>query len=357
MTTIQQHSDALFLLGKQEYQHHLSTIIEPIVTQFGQILKTYVRFNVLFFGLITSEILFFVIFFPFLAQSFVVALSLAAIFLTTFSYLTLRLYLQTKIPDQFQELKKRYVEACKKTLKFQEGIPEHHMALANACCKLAAALQGKEYRYYPPPHWVPPFLNTFMEKFSCWWHWYDLHKMKEILLLFSIEEHIKLVKNEPTSLELHAALANAYVTLSGLYVDPRKIEGYDDDRWIPHRDYETILKKKFRATAERAIEEFKILNAYAPNDPWVHAQLAYSYHDLQMPEEEIKEYETILRLKPDDQSTLFKLGVLYFQQGRNAQGLKVYEELKNSHYQNVETLIQYYGAYSFLESESESKTA
>ncbi len=131
--------------------------------------------------------------------------------------------------------------------------------------------------------------------------------------------------------------------LYGLYVDPRQIEGSDDDRWIPHHDYETILKRKFRATAERAIEEFKILNAYAPNDPWVHAQLAYSYHDLQMPEEEMKEYETIIRLCPDDKETLFKLGVLYFQQGLNAQGLRVYEELKSSHYQKAEILIQHYG--------------
>lgn len=351
-TSIQQHSEAISRLGKQQQQHQLSSIIEPIVTQFSTVIKTYVRFTFLFLGLITAELIFFFMFFPFLSQSFVVALTLAAVFLTTFSYLILRLYLQAKMPDQFQELMDRYLNNCKKAFKYKEGVPEHHMALANACCKLAEALQGKEYRYYPSPNWLSPYLATFMEKFSCWWHWYDVHKMKEMLLLHSVEEHIKLVKCEPTSLELHAALANAYVTLSGLYVDPRKIEGFDDDRWIPHRDYETILKKKFRATAERAIEEFKILNAYAPNDPWVHAQLAYSYHDLQMPEEEIREYETIIRLKPDDQNTFFKLGVLYFQQGYNAQGLRVYEELKNSHYQKAENLIQYYGAYSFLNEEN-----
>ena len=96
--------------------------------------------------------------------------------------------------------------------------------------------------------------------------------------------------------------------------------------------------------AERAIEEFKILNDYAPEDPWIHAQLAYSYHDLQMPQEEIREYETVLRLKPDDMDTLFRLGVLYFQQGMNAKGLQAYEELKRFHYKKAEALIGYYGS-------------
>src|SRR5262249_17342472 len=149
----------------------------------------------------------------------------------------------------------------------------------------------------------PSFLKTLtptLEKFSCFCHWKDLHKIKELLLTHAIEEHIKVVKCEPTNLEVHAALANAYVMLSSLYADPRKYEGYDEERWIPPERYSTEMQILFRATAERAIEEFKILNDYAPDDPWVHVQLAYSYHDLQMPEEEIREYELVLKLRPQD---------------------------------------------------------
>lgn len=65
-----------------------------------------------------------------------------------------------------------------------------------------------------------------------------------------------------------------------------------------------------------------------------------------MPKEEIKEYETILHLCPDDKETLFKLGKLYFQQGLNAKGLQIYEALKKSHYKKAEGLIAFYGAYS-----------
>lgn len=161
----------------------------------------------------------------------------------------------------------------------------------------------------------------------------------------SVEQNIKLVKCEPTSLEVHASLANAYVMLSGLYIDPRKLEGYDDERWMPPERYSPQMEEKFRSTAERAIEEFKVLNDFAPNDPWVHAQLAYSYRDLKMPKEEIKEYEAILKFNPGDRETLYKLGLLYFQQGLNSQGLRIYEELKRSHYKKAESLIENYGSY------------
>jgi hypothetical protein len=103
------------------------------------------------------------------------------------------------------------------------------------------------------------------------------------------------------------------------------------------------LKKKFRETAGKAIEELKILSEFAPDDPWVHSQLAYSYHDLQMPVQEIREYETICRLAPQDKDALLKLGTLYFQLGENALGLKVFEELRRSHYKKAEQLIESYG--------------
>jgi tetratricopeptide (TPR) repeat protein len=146
-------------------------------------------------------------------------------------------------------------------------------------------------------------------------------------------------------LEAHANLANAYVMLSGLYADSKQDDCSEEIFWFPNSKYLPEMKRKFREAAERAMEEFKILNDYAPQDPWVHAQLAYSYHDLQMVQEEIKEYETILKLCPDDKETMYKLGVLYFQQGQNAKGLRMYEELKKLHYKKAETLIKYYGSY------------
>jgi tetratricopeptide (TPR) repeat protein len=347
MTTKSHHEHHLHV-DKTVFNEHISRLCKAATQTFDTIVTFYVYFTTAFAILAFIEFLFIVIFFSFFTHSSILAIALAVTFLTAFSYLVLRLYFQAKRPEQFLELRSDFVLACKEIINYQEGIPEHHMALATASYRLAAKLQGKEYSYYLPPAWLDTFTPT-LEKFSCWWHWYDVHKMREHLLLYSIEEHLKLVKCEPTDLEVHATLANAYVILSSLYSSPKKIEQYEEDRWVPIERFSEEMKEKFRITAEHAIEEFKILNDYAPNDPWVHAQLAYSYHDLQMPEEEIKQYEVILSLRPDDKDTLFKLGVLYFQQGFNAKGLQVYEDLKKTHYKKAEDLIKFYGALPLIE--------
>lgn len=342
MATSKIEGEGYFQIDNDFFNEETNKIINSIIPQLEKSLKSYLRFNIIFLILIALEAFSLVAFFSLLIQSSILAVTFALFFLTLFSYIILRLYFQTKKPEQFEDFKERYTRACKSILKYREGIPEHHIALANGYTRLAMHLQGKEYSLIPTPRFFESLKPT-LEKLSCRTFWLDLHKIKELLLLSAVEEHIKLVKCEPTSLDVHAALANAYVTLSGLYVDPRKFESYDEDRWIPNVKFTEQFEATFRDTAQKAIEEFKILNDYAPNDPWVHTQLAYSYHDLQMPIEEIKEFETILKLRPDDKDTLFKLGCLYFQQGQNAQGLKAYESLRCSNYKKAEQLIAHYG--------------
>lgn len=345
MTTTQKQSDTPIKFDKNLYHDHINKLIDSISPQFIATIKSYANFNVLFAALGVIEIFLLLLFFSLWSHSSLLAFTVAALFLTLFSYFILRMYFLSKLPEQFNEIKQRYLRAVQNLINYQEGTPEHHLGLANAAYLFAASLEGKERHIYEPPQFLKSF-SVHFEKFSTQCHWHDLHKMREMLLQASVSEHIKLVKCEPTNLEVHAALANAYVMLSGLYVDPRKFDGEDDDRWLPPERYSELLKQKFRITSQRAVEELKILNDYAPHDPWVHAQLAYSYRDLQMPEEEIKEYEAIMRLRPDDKETLFKLGVLYFQQGMNGKGLRIYEELLKSNFRKAEALIKYYGAYS-----------
>lgn len=333
---------------KQFFKEQVNRYSPEIIDKFDRIIKNYVYFHLIFAVIAFIEILTLGVFFALMQKSTILAFSLAVIFLTIFSFFVIRLYFQAKKPEQFYELRAEFLEACKKIIRYNDAVSEHHISLAHAACNLAAELHEKEYTYYPPPPGLKQFAS-FLEKFSCLCHWKDLYKMKELLLFASIEEHIKVVKVEPINLEVHAALANAYVMLSSLYADPRKFEGYSEERYIPAERLSLEMQERFRAIAERAIEEFKILNDYAPNDPWVHTQLAYSYHDLQMPEEEIQEYETILKLNPDDKETHFKLGMLYFQQGRNAQGLRIYQELKQKNYKKAENLIEFYGSYSIPE--------
>jgi tetratricopeptide (TPR) repeat protein len=334
-------------LDKHQYHEQVSRIWTPMMQRLGKLVTSYIFFHVIFLLIAGVELGFFLSYLSWLGQSTVLAFTLAIFFLTIFSYAVIRLYFQTKKPEELASICEDYFNKCKEIIGYQEGIPEHHMAIASALQKFASALHEKEYSFYAPPPFLKG-LEATMEKFSAFCHWKDIHKLKELLLTRSIEEHIKVVKCEPTHLEVHARLANAYVMLSSLYADPRKYEGYDEERWIPPERVSEEMQKRFREIAERATEEFKILNHYAPDDPWVHIQLAYSYHDLQMPDAEIREYEIILSLRPDDVETLFKLGMLYFQQGKNAQGLNVYEKLKEMHYKKAMSLIKFYGAFDTI---------
>lgn len=337
--------EILFEFDKEHYKDRIGNLINPFKIRFQSILKSYALFNLFFILLISAESIYFFVHLTLLLQTFVMALHLALIFATVFCYFTLRMYAQTRKAEKLMELATDFTIACRQIPQANEDISESQVLIALALCKLASELHALEYRIYSCPSWCI-FLSSSFEKMNCWWFWQDVHFMKEQLLETSVKEHIKLVRMHPTDLDAHAGLANAYVMLSGIYVDPKTVEGLDDDRWIPHDKYDESFQQKFRTIAERAIEEFKILSDYAPHDPWVHAQLAYSYRDLQMPKEEIREYEIILHLCPEDKDTLFKLGKLYFQQGLNAKGLQIYEALKKSHYSKAENLISFYGAYN-----------
>lgn len=343
MATSRVEGEGYFHVDNDVYNEALNKTVLSILPRFDRLVKSYQLFNLTFILLALTEMTALVIFFTFFIQSSLITFGIASIFLTFFSYFILKIYLQAKKPEHFEDFKERYARGCKNILNYREGIPEHHIALANAYTKLAKELNGREYSYFKPPFWLQTIAPS-LEKLSCWCFWNDIHQMQEHLLQSSIEEHIKLVQIEPTSLDIHASLANAYVILSSLYINPREGDRHESDRWIPIEKFSQEFQTKFRQTAEKAIEEFKILNEYAPNDPWVHTQLAYSYHDLHMPQEEIAEYETILKLRPDDKETLFKLGCMYFHQGRNADGLQIYEKLKLSNFRKAEQLMTHYGA-------------
>jgi hypothetical protein len=158
-----------------------------------------------------------------------------------------------------------------------------------------------------------------------------------MLLISSINEHLDQIRNTPTDLEVHASLANIYSLLSLLYKEVKK-------KVFSSRSSKQILEQKFLAAVNCTIEEFKILNDYAPNDPWVHSQLSSAYRSLCMYEEEKRENELILKLCPNDYNVLFRLGTLYFQLGQTAKGLQVYEDLKKAQYKRAEELLSSYGA-------------
>ena len=177
-----------------------------------------------------------------------------------------------------------------------------------------------------------------MEKFSLWCHWNDVHQMKELLSLHAIQEEINLIKAYPTDLEAHAALANAYIMLYKLYLDPQRIYSF-----IASKYSSPEMAQKFQKAASRALEELKIVTHYAQNDLWVRSQMAVVYHDLGLFEKEVGEYETLVKMVPKDKELLFRLGVLYFKEGKNGEALRIYEQLRQAKNPKAEELISHYG--------------
>lgn len=341
---IQLEKDPSSSFNLEIFQQNLHPHYRKLLHAFKKIIRSYVWFNISFFAIFIFEVVLLFAFLTSLSSASFIAFSLGSLFLTSFTYFVLLFYFQAKKPEQLAVIRDEFIQACKKMTKQDELKLDYHLFIAHAVLRLVTYLDGFEWNLYRPPRGFHPLIS-FFEKFSIYFHWKDVFKMKEMLLQSAIEEHVKQIRVSPTDVELHTSLANTYVSLSKLYLSPNKLSSFfmlerQLKKQSPH------LQEKFKSASRRAIEEFKILNNYAPDDPWIHLQLAKGYHDLQMSEEEIKEYETILKLKPGDKEILFRLGILYFELGLNAKGLKVYETLKKAHYKKAENLIRFFGCFS-----------
>lgn len=305
------------------FQHNLPQYYRAILKDFRKITRNYVNFNIFFLLLFASELFFFFFFLPFLSKSPLFAFALGGLFLTCFCYFVLLFYHQAKKPEQLINLRDQFLESCRQILSVPAGEAGHHLSIADALSKLAAYLQDFELNVYRVPKIAKVFSGS-IARFSAYSYGEDVFKMKLLLLHAAVDEHLKQIRITPTDLEVHASLAGTYVALSKVYK-------------------ETGMEEKYRGISRLAIEEFSILSNYAPNDPWVHEQLAIGYHDLGMPQDEMREVETLLKLRSQDKEILYRLGNLYFRQGMNAKGLQIYEELKRSHFKKAEDLIASYG--------------
>ena len=256
--------------------HRDRQLLENTCKTLYSLLRTYTVIHGGFFFLMGGQLGYLFLHFSLLVATFVLALHLAGLLVTVCSYASLRIYLQAKKEERMRGLVDEFEEEWTAMFWAEEPRDRNYFeSLSNGCCLLAEKVSGQEYRVY---HFsfFGEMLSSLLEKGSCWLHWKDLHFFRKILLEKAVMHYIQIVRLHPIDLEAHAMLANGYVLLSGLYVDPRKMEGMEEERWIPPRKYTQEFKQIFRQIAERAIEEFKILNEYAPEDPWVHAQLAYS---------------------------------------------------------------------------------
>lgn len=271
------------------------------------------------------------------------AFSLSFFLLGIFSCYIFHRFIVIQKSEKCHSLVSEFKELSSQICQWPCGVPQRHSTLALAYAIFAENLNGLEYRLCFVEK-IPQRLAPLLESINCFLFWKDIFLLKEILLLASLQEYLDLVKSDPINLTYHSQLANAYILLSRTYRDPRNDESLGEHRWISKKRYDKLILDKYHHATERAIEEFKIISSYAPDDPWVHAQLALSYKDLDLPFEEIQACEALLRLSPSDKDTLHRLGKLYFKLGANAKGLEVYRQLCHINCDLAAQLICQYGA-------------
>lgn len=285
------------------------------------------------------------------------ALWMALLFCVSFFFFVLRIYYQAQMPEQLGQLRDEFIVSCRELIDYRDEA-RCYLEIARMLEELAAEAQGLEHFIWPLPRW----LESAFDRLSLWmgsWHWKEVLILREMLLIASIDEYIKLVQSDPINVKVHAHLARAYVGLARLFKNESRSErdhvrvatpsGNSQEGVVLLSRRQQLFKPKFLRAARCAVEEFKIIRELAPNDPWVHAQLASSYGDLQMRSEEIAQYERLLQICPDDDDSRFRLGMLYFQEAANAQGLKMYQHLVESGYPRAHQLLSFYDAWRIEE--------
>lgn len=286
-------------------------------------------FHATFLGLLVFELTLIAFFFSFLIKSALVAIAVALFVLTVFCYAVLRLWFRTKRKEEFEQFVDEFQDSFRTS--HLPSAYDRYARLTKGLHTLAETIKRTRDELLKglPSFLLPikPFVNQAYQRLVI----EERLFMQELILERAISLWIDFIKQEPTHLEAHASLGATYITLSTLY----------NPETCP-RPKKKAHEERFNYFVRKGAEEFKILKSYSPDDIWVHTQLAYSYHDLKMVEEEIKEWECIRNLMPHDAETLFKLGVLYFKQSETAKALSIYDELKPIAPQKAEQLIGFY---------------
>ncbi|HEX4838967.1 MAG TPA: hypothetical protein VFU89_00815 [Rhabdochlamydiaceae bacterium] len=325
----------------------VSKQIEETVGHFQHLTRRYAFFHILFFSFFVCELIALLLFLPFLAKSFLLATLVAATFLTAFSYFVLKFYFQTKKPEQFLILRDTFVQNCQQLFMMTSDFVESRRGFLQAIYQLIHCLEGQEHQFYR----IPKSLETLAplaQKFSVWCHFGDVHLMKELLHTYCLRTQLDWVKTHPTDLDLHRAIATGYMALYKIYQNPAHQnvhQGKPTYSFIAKEYASQEMMMKFQKAAQCALEELKIVIHTIPHDTWALAQLAAVYHDLDQKEEERKTYEALIQHSPHEREARLRLGILYFQLGFMAHGLKVYEDLRRMNDPQADELVRHYDLF------------
>ncbi|MBM3201496.1 MAG: hypothetical protein FJZ56_03700 [Chlamydiae bacterium] len=341
MATFYQTS-ATSTFTSDEFSDAIHRECQTAIGKFRAVIRSYLFFHLSFALILLGQFGLLISFITEGSKSFGLAACIALFLLSLFSYVVLIYYFQGKKAEQMQEIQREYFTLLKRQMSHDISLLDYHLNIANSAFQLTTFLyQSGTYTIS-----LPPF--RFNEKITVLLgfllNWKDVQKMQEALMTVAIKEHIQLIKTLPVNLAVHTSLANTFIALAKIYDLPDD-PLYQDSYFIKKIFSLKINKERFELATNRAIEELKVLDDLAPNDPWIHAALASCYHHLEMTFEEIREYEVLLSLRPDDKEILLRLGLLYFKNGKVALGLRIYEKLSRIDAKSASDLIKHYDVF------------
>lgn len=315
----------------------LEFVFSSFIVQCKNCFRFYAYFHVLFISFLSIQLLSFLLFFSYFSKSIACASALALFFLTLFSYFVLLFFFQAKKPQQLLSIRNTLLESCQNLFIQKNSTDTPHLQLAQIVLESITLLSEEEHNFYKKEALLLT-LTPLSGKCKIRLHWKNFLAMKEFLFSLVLEEITDHIKEVPLDLKAHALLAETYLQHSLLYIPPE----ISSLPWIPAEYFSSLFHQKFLACSTRAIEECSILEEYGEKNIWLYTKLSKIYQLQGDTEKEIQCQEKLLSLSFNDQEALIRLGILYFKQGYNAKGLKIYEELKNNFPTEATQLIEYY---------------
>lgn len=285
-----------------------------ILSEFSEKLNKYYSFHLMFLGAFLLEFALLVLLLPFLARSGIVALTLAALMVTLFGYLSIKSYRETAFLEEIKHLIDRYGSQVVLEKSPNSSLDIKKGEVANAYLEFADILPIKATINLP---FLPKILEDYFLKYL------DIgpQTLKEGLLKRAIQNRIESLKLNPAVSEKHSDLSSAYLSLATFY----KSLGKKKD------EIESLLK---------SAESLKILSDLNPQDTYPLERLAFIYKELNDVEGEIAVLEKWLKLDPKKSEPMLRVGQLYFNSGRSALGFKTYETLKSIDLKQSDELLK-----------------
>lgn len=287
---------------------------KQILSEFTEKLNKYYSFHLMFLGAFLLEFTLLVLLLPFLARSGIVALTLAALMVTLFGYLSIKSYRQTVFFEEIKHLIDRYGSQVVLEKSPNAPLDIKKGEVANAYLEFADILPIKATINLP---YLPNFLEDLFLKYL------DVgpQTLKEGLIKRSIQNRIESLKLNPVICEKHSDLSSAYLSLATFYKSLSK-------------------KKDERESLQKSAESLKILSDLNPQDTYPLERLAFIYKELNDIEGEIAILERWLKLDPKKSEPMLRVGQLYFNSGKSALGFKTYETLKSLDLKQSDELLK-----------------